>query len=142
MHNHEWLLAKFQLPFAVVLDDLQLAHAVTHRSTGVVVHLQHVRIGARAARQREALRSVAARDVRVQRAARAEARLQVRGVAAPAIVDMKVDVVRIGLSASCASALCKSVAPSASRANSFPLSRALLIEGDHTQRKALALLPH
>ena len=83
LHDHERALVEVQPAVAVVLDDLELAHAVAHRAAAVVVRLQRVR--ERAARRRpadrEALRAVAGGDVGVELAARrpAGARRSTRG---------------------------------------------------------------
>src|SRR5262245_13268431 len=74
-HRDEGALRERDPALAVVLDDLDLAHAVAHRSSRVVVRAKLVECTFLRATDREALRTVAGGDVGVEIAAALEVRV-------------------------------------------------------------------
>ena len=97
MHDDEGALVEFELALAVVLHDLELAHAVAHRPAAEVVGGELVGEGAGGARDGEAFGAVAGGDVVVELAAGGELAGGVEGLLALAVDDVEVDVVGVGL---------------------------------------------
>jgi hypothetical protein len=95
-HHDEWALREAQVAPPIVANDLYGSHAVAHRSARVIVHAQAIGVTGGVALDCEALRPIAGGDVAVERSATGEGGFSVECMCSGSVVDVQVDIVRIG----------------------------------------------